>query len=162
MPAKPYFRREPGAPDPLRVAVTRRVRFEEVDSMMIVWHGRYASYFEDARVELGRRYGIGYSDFIRHRTPVPIRQLHVDHLIPLKFDEIITIEGILHWSEAARINFEFRIHTEEGKLACTGYTIQLMLDSELTVLLAPPPFFQDFLKRWKHGQLGDGSQGESS
>ena len=30
------------------------VRFSEVDSMNIVWHGSYALYFENAREEFGR------------------------------------------------------------------------------------------------------------
>ena len=68
---KPYFPRRVGDPPPLRILVQRRVRFEEVDPLGIVWHGRYPGYFEDARVALGSRYGIGYEDFIRHGVPVP-------------------------------------------------------------------------------------------
>ena len=30
------------------------IRFSEVDSMGVVWHGNYAKYFEDAREEFGR------------------------------------------------------------------------------------------------------------
>ena len=62
---KPYFRRGEGQPPPLRAITKRRVRFEEVDPLGIVWHGRYPSYFEDARVELGRKYGIDYMDFYK-------------------------------------------------------------------------------------------------
>jgi len=36
------------------------VRFSEVDSMGIVWHGSYAKYFEDAREEFGKKYNLGY------------------------------------------------------------------------------------------------------
>lgn len=50
---KAYFRPVPGAPAPLCVTTQREVRFEEVDVMRIVWHGRYASYFEDGRVAPG-------------------------------------------------------------------------------------------------------------
>ncbi len=41
---KPYFQPVPGGPPPLRMIVKRQVRFEEVDSMGIVWHGHYAGY----------------------------------------------------------------------------------------------------------------------
>ncbi len=153
MAREPYFPHVPGAPAPLRITVRQRVRFDEVDSVGIVWHGRYASYFEDARVAFGRRHGVGYADFIRHRVPVPIRQIHVDHLMPLRFDDLIDIETILHWSEAARINFEFCIRTVQGELACTGYTVQLMLDEKLELLLSPPPFYREFLERWRRGEL---------
>src|SRR3974390_241329 len=101
---KPYFPIVPEAPAPLSLVVPRRVRFEEVDSMGIVWHGCYPGYFEDGRVALGHRYGISYSDFIREQIPVPVRQMQVDYHRPLHFEEDFEIRTILHWSEAARIN----------------------------------------------------------
>lgn len=37
-----------------------RVRFSEVDSMQIVWHGEYVRYFEDGREAFGREFaGLG-------------------------------------------------------------------------------------------------------
>ena len=37
-----------------------RVRFSEVDSMQVVWHGEYMRYFEDGREDFGRRFaGLG-------------------------------------------------------------------------------------------------------
>jgi len=36
------------------------IRFSEVDSMGVVWHGNYAKYFEDAREEFGRKYDLEY------------------------------------------------------------------------------------------------------
>jgi acyl-CoA thioester hydrolase len=150
---KPYFPTVPGAPAPLSLVVPRRVRFEEVDSMGIVWHGCYPGYFEDGRVALGHRYGISYSDFIREQIPVPVRQMQIDYHRPLRFEEDFEIRTILHWSEAARINFEYEIHTAQGQLVCTGCTVQLMLDRDFNVLLGPPPFFAAFLTRWKRGEL---------
>lgn len=149
---KPYFQPVPGGPPPLRVVVTRSVRFEEVDSMGIVWHGRYAGYFEDGRVALGHKYGISYSDFIRQRYPVPIRQLGVEYIEPLYFEDDIEIEAILYWSEAARLNFGYTIR-KGSSIVCTGYTVQLMLDENGELLLSPPPFYLDFMDKWRKGQL---------
>ena len=36
------------------------IRFNEVDSMGIVWHGSYPLYFEDAREEFGKIYHLEY------------------------------------------------------------------------------------------------------
>ncbi len=150
---KPYFPPVKGAPSPLRLTIRRRVRFEEVDSMGIVWHGCYPSYFEDARVALGHRYGISYSDFIREQVPVPVRQMQIDYLSPLRFEDDMDITAILHWSDAARINMEYEVHNAHGQLVCAGCTVQMMLDCSLNVLLTPPPFFTEFLQRWKRGEL---------
>jgi acyl-CoA thioester hydrolase len=150
---KSYFRSVPGAPSPLRLTLERQVRFEEVDSMGIVWHGRYPSYFEDGRVALGHRYGISYSDFIREQVPVPIRRMEIDYHHPLRFEDEFEIETILHFSDAARVNFEYIISNTQARLICTGCTVQLMLDSSLNVLLSNPPVFMAFLERWKQGEL---------
>ncbi len=122
--------------------------------MRIVWHGRYPGYFEDARVALGSRYGVGYEDFIRHGVPAPIRRLQIDYLTPLRFREEFEIEAILHWADAARLDFEFLIRTTDGSLAATGCSVQLMLDLEGEVLLVPPPFVRAMREQWRAGALG--------
>jgi acyl-CoA thioester hydrolase len=150
---QPYFRRSEGDPPPLRTTVRRRVRFEEVDPMGIVWHGRYPGFFEDARVALGTSYGIGYEDFFRHGVPAPIRKLQIDYLTPLRFREEFSIEAILHWSDAARLDFEFLIRAN-GTLAATGCSVQLMLAPTGDLLLLPPPFVRAFREQWQTGKLG--------
>ena len=39
---------------------TIKVRFSEIDSMQIVWHGEYVRYFEHRRQACGKRYGFDY------------------------------------------------------------------------------------------------------
>lgn len=150
---KPYFREKNGDPAPLHVKVSRRVRFEETDPLGIVWHGHYASYFEDARAALGERYGMGYLDYYENGVIAPIRKMHADYLRPLRFHEEFEVEGTLHWTDAARINFSYIITDSAGLITTTGYTVQVMLDRESNLLLVPPPFHSAFRKRWKEGEL---------
>ena len=151
---RPYFpARQGDHPPPLRARVQRRVRFEEVDPLGIVWHGRYPSYFEDARVLLGERYGIGYDDFRAHQVLAPIKKLHIDYVKPLRFGEEFSIEGVLHWAEAARLNFEFVIRDAREQVTTTGFSVQLLLDPSGEVLMAHPPFCQAFRERWRAGEL---------
>lgn len=149
---KQPFKTPPGAPRPLSFTVERRVRFEEVDALGIVWHGRYPSYIEDVREALGDHYGIGYLDFFREGVVAPIRQLHLDYHLPLQLHDQFTIKGELHWSEAARLNFTYEIFNAQGGLATSGHSIQMILDYQSrAVLMVPPPFLQSFLERWQQG-----------
>jgi acyl-CoA thioester hydrolase len=150
---KPYFRPQEGAPQQLRCSVERTVRFEEVDALGIVWHGRYPSYFEDGRVLLGEKYGLGYMDLYNQGIVSPIKQMHVDYQLPLRFGDPFTIEAILHWSDAVRLNHEFILRNAEGAVTTTGYTVQLMMDQEDNVLMVPPPFYDEFRQRWQAGEL---------
>ncbi len=150
---KPYFPSAKSGPPPLRITVERKVRFEETDPLAIVWHGRYASYFEDVRCALGEKYNIGYLDFHSNGIVTPIRIMHADYRLPLKLREAFTIEGILHWTEAARINMEYVIRNSEGHIATTAYTVQVFLDLDNNLLLMPPAFYRDFCDKWREGLL---------
>ncbi|SDZ76604.1 acyl-CoA thioester hydrolase [Desulfuromusa kysingii] len=150
---KPYFRRQDNAPEPLRCRVDRVVRFEEVDALAIVWHGRYPSYFEDGRVLLGEKYGLGYMDFYHQGVIAPIKQIHVDYKLPLRFGDHFTIEALLHWTDATRLNHEFIIRNAAGEITTTGYSVQLLMDQEQNVLMLPPPCYEQFRQRWLSGEL---------
>ncbi|RMD75725.1 MAG: acyl-CoA thioesterase [Lentisphaerae bacterium] len=142
-------------PPPLRFTVRgQRVRFDECDPLGIVWHGRFTSYFEDARVAHGRHYGIGYLDFRRHHVATPIKQLYHEYLVPLKFDEEFSTEAILHWSEAARLNYEFIVRNLAGDVVACGWSVQLMVNPEtFETLLVQPAFYRDFCHAWQRGAL---------
>jgi acyl-CoA thioester hydrolase len=151
--SRAYFPAQEGAPAPLRIVVERQVRFEEVDPLNIVWHGRYPSFFEDARVAFGEKFGLGYLECYDQGILMPIKKMHLDYFRPLRFPERFTIEGILHYSQAARLNFEFILRNLAGEVTTTGYTVQMMLDTEQNIMLIPPPFVAAFLERWKEGEL---------
>ncbi len=145
------FKTSPGDPAPISLTIKRTVRFEEVDSMGIVWHGRYFSYFEDARVALGDYLGLGYLDYYGKGVLAPIKETWADYLKPLRFGETAEVTATLHYTEAARINTSFSIVNEKGETVTRGYSIQLLLDAGGTVLLLPPPFHAEAYKRWKEG-----------
>lgn len=150
---KNYFKKSAHDPQALRCCVERVVRFEEVDALGIVWHGRYPSYFEDGRVLLGEQYGLGYLDLYEQGIIAPIKQMHVDYQRPLRFGELFSIEAILHWSDAVRLNHEFILRNAAGEITTTGYTVQLLMDNEDNVLMLPPTFYAEFRQRWQAGAL---------
>ncbi len=151
MPRKKYFNTPADAPQPLTVVTGRRVRFEEVDSIGMVWHGRYPSYFEDGRIAFGDTYGLAYSTFVQHRVMAPIAQMHFDFKSPLRFDEQTTIETSLHWNDAMRLDFSYIIRSSNGNIAATGYTVQLLTEPDGTVLFAPPDWIIRFRQKWLAG-----------
>ncbi|MEA3466085.1 MAG: acyl-CoA thioesterase [Thermodesulfobacteriota bacterium] len=148
---KRWFPKVENSPEPLSMVVERQVRFEEVDALGIVWHGRYPGYFEDARVALSAKYGLGYMDFYSKGVVTPIKQMHVEYHQPLRFEDHFTIEGRWHWSAAARLNFEFILRNAQQQMVTSGYTVQMLLDCEYNMLVVPPLFYQQFLQRWQEG-----------
>jgi acyl-CoA thioester hydrolase len=137
----------------LRAEAPRRIRFEETDPLGIVWHGRYPSFFEDARMALGEKFQVDYLTFYTSGVVTPIKRMHIDYILPLRFQDEVVIEGIHHWSDAARINIEYIIRNAQGETATRGYTVQMMLDVQGSILLVPPDFYLEFSRRWQAGEL---------
>jgi acyl-CoA thioester hydrolase len=152
-----YFESEPDAPEPLTVCTTRRVRFEELDPLRIVWHGRYVSYFEDGRVAFGRKYGLSYEEFMHHRLAAPIVKLHIDYMAPLTFDDEITIETTLHWCSAQRLNFEFNVFNGKGQKAASGYSVQVLTDLKGNIFFVAPDWVEEFRRKWLAGEITNSS-----
>jgi len=149
-----YFPRSDSDPAPLHVSVKRRVALREVDAVAIVWHGRYADYFEDAATELRRACGLTYADFRDAGLSAPIVQFHVDHHAPLVLDEEMTIRASLVWTGAARLNTEYEVLKDDGTTAAAGYSVQMLTDAVTgEPCLAPPPLLQRCLQRWREGEF---------
>ncbi|MCP4106210.1 MAG: acyl-CoA thioesterase [Desulfobacteraceae bacterium] len=150
---KPYFRQTENAPDPLITIVKTVTRFEEIDAMGIAWHGRFASYFEDARVSLGDKYQLGYFDLFDHGILAPLKKIHIDFQIPVFFKEEIYIECLLHYTEASKILTEYIIKKKDNKTAATGYVIQMLLNKRYELFLTQPEYYKNFCEKWKKGEI---------
>ena len=70
----------------LKATVPLKIRFSEVDSMNIVWHGSYVMYFEDAREAFGGKYGIAYLDIFGNGYYAPLVDLSFKYKSPITYD----------------------------------------------------------------------------
>jgi acyl-CoA thioester hydrolase len=141
------------APPPLAVETARVVRFNEVDPLNVVWHGHYASYFEDARLAFGERYGLSYQAMYAAGFATPIKRLHVDYEAPLRFNQECGITAVLFWNDAARLDFEYLIRDMQGRVLTRGYTVQLFVSLGGELSYAKPDFYEAFCQRWQKGLL---------
>lgn len=140
-------------PRPLSATVERTVRFEEVDALNVMWHGRYPSYFEDARVAFGETYGLSYQHLYEAGYVVPIKQMGIDYVAPLRFGQRCRITCTLHWTNGAKLNFSYVITDTAGVVLTTGYTVQLFLTRDLALCMCKPEYAAEFCRRWQRGEL---------
>ena len=125
------------------------VRFGEVDSMAIVWHGNYIKYFEDGRESFGSKYDLGYLDVHRHNVMIPIVKVTCDYKRPLVYGDTAIIETRFINSEAAKIQFEYSLFRKSDlELMATGSSMQVFLTPEKELLLTAPEFFIGWKKKW--------------
>ena len=125
------------------------VRFSEVDSMNIAWHGSYALYFEDAREEFGRVFGLSYQLFKYEGYPAPLVELNFKFIKPLLHGQRARVDVIYRNSPAAKIVFNYEIHlVEDNSLVTTGVSTQVFLDSELNLMWTNPSFYEEWKKKY--------------
>lgn len=130
-------------PTSLMETITVRVRFNEVDSLGIVWHGNYVKYLEDGREAWGRKYGIPYMTLYHtHGYAVPIVKMDMEFKRPLKYEETFTVETRFVDSPAAKLILQYTIFNEAGEVVLTAETVQVFLAKETSEMeLFSPTFF---------------------
>lgn len=136
-------------PAALTDRTTLRVRFSEIDSMQIVWHGEYVRYFEDGRESFGRHYGLNYMSIYREGYMVPIVDLACQFKQSLTFGEEAIVETRYIVCEAAKIQFEYTIfRASDMNIVATGSTTQVFINLKKELELLNPPFYQLWKKKW--------------
>ncbi len=139
----------------LKVSKTFDVRFSEVDSMNIVWHGSYPLYFEDAREAFGKKYGLEYMNFFKHGYFAPLVELTFHYKKPIKYGMVPRIDIMYKATEAAKIVFDYEIRNpEDESLLATGHSVQVFMDLNYQLVWDNPPFYQE----WKHRVLSDNDE----
>ena len=125
------------------------VKFNEVDSLGIVWHGHYVRYFEDGREAFGKAYDIDYLTFYKNKFVVPIVNVNCDYKRFLRYGDRLSIETEYVPCDAAKINFNYRLsNTTNGELIVTGSTVQVFLSSDtLALQLTNPAFFEEWKRK---------------
>jgi acyl-CoA thioester hydrolase len=107
---------------------TIRVRYAETDQMGFVYYGIYATYFEVARVELMRQFGISYKELEREGILMPVTHFDIRYTKPARYDDMLTVSTHLTSLTAARVTFEYKVHEAANKI-CEATTVLAFLDA---------------------------------
>ncbi len=129
------------------------VRFSECDSLKVVWHGNYVTYFEDGRESFGNEYALAYLQIYEQSGfAVPLVSLEVNYKKMVSVGEKITVETTLIDTPAAKLIFEYKIYNSKKEVVCTGKTVQVFLHVEKQELMIVVP---DFFENWKRKYLSE-------
>ena len=133
----------------LKATVPLKIRFSEVDSMNIVWHGSYVMYFEDAREAFGKKYGLAYLDIFGNGFYAPLVDLSFKYKSPITYDMKPEITITYKPVDAAKIVFDYEIsNPENGDVLATGHSVQVFMDLNYQLVWTNPDFYEEWKKRW--------------
>ena len=138
-------------------SVTFEVRFPEVDSYGVVWHGHYVAYFEVARNALCAAFGLTPAEALAHGYKVPITRVTMDLKRPARLDDVLTVSARLAPPETAKLAMDYEIRrTPTGELLASGTTEQVVLDPSGQLLLTFPAAVKTLVARVLAFQRGEG------
>lgn len=124
------------------------IRFGEVDSMGIVWHGNYVKYLEDARESFGKQYGLGYMDvFNNYGFMLPVVKIDIDYKNQLFYEDEVEMKVNLIENPASKLIFEYELRRKKDNLLIIkALSIQVFMNSKRKLELNTPKFFEEWKK----------------
>lgn len=122
------------------------VEFFDVDSMQIVWNGRYFDYFEMARCRLFSSLGIDYQSLFANGYLLPLAKTNAKFIRPLRFgDEAVVKATLTEWEYLIRVAFEIR-NRKTGLITTKGESTQIFCNKEGENLMIVPLEIQKRIK----------------
>ncbi len=91
--------------------------------MGVVYYAEYLHFFERARSEYIRHFGMSYSEIEKKGILLPVREVECRYRSPARYDELILIRiGIGEWGRASLV-FAYEIWNEDkSRLLAEGMT----------------------------------------
>ena len=129
----------------LTVQKTIDIRFSEVDSMGVVWHGSYVKFLEDGRECFGDKYSLGYIEVASKDLLIPIVDMKLSYRKSAKYGDKLVVETTFINSLAAKIVFEYKIYRESDMaLLVKAKTTQVFTDKDGQLLFTNPEFYSNW------------------
>ena len=104
------------------------VRFNEVDSYGIAWHGHYVAWMEVGRNELAARFGLAVDQMAAAGYLVPVVSLELKYLRPARYNERLTVRTTVRRAETPTMEFRTVIVGADGRPVARGITVHALTD----------------------------------
>jgi acyl-CoA thioester hydrolase len=123
------------------------VRFNEVDSYGVAWHGHYVAWMEVGRNDLAGRFGIDAAQLAAMGYLAPVVELDLKYRRPARYDEELRVLTTARRTETATLEFSCRICAADGTLCAAGRTVHALTDRAGILQYRLPPEVAERLER---------------
>jgi acyl-CoA thioester hydrolase len=124
-----------------------RVRFNEVDSWGMAWHGHFIAWFEAGRMALLSKFRLLPTEFTQMGYIAPVVDLKCQFKEPALMDEELLVRTTVLKPTKAALTFQFEVLRQgDGKLLALGEETQVLLTLDGRMLYFIPQELKDKLK----------------
>ena len=114
-----------------------RVRYGEVDQMGFLYHANYVNYFDAARTEMIRSFGVSNFELESEGIMIPVLEVNVKYGKPAHYDDVLTIRTSI--KEPARIKTTFHYQVLRGGECLTKGSVTVAFMNAKTKSACRPP-----------------------
>jgi acyl-CoA thioester hydrolase len=114
-----------------------KVRFYEVDSYQVVWHGHYIAWFEVGRNEFAARFGLDPVQLKELGLMAPVVDLRCIFKKAAAFGDEVLIQTTMERCETAKLVFHYTVMRDKEILA-EGSTTHVLTDLKGVMLYQIP------------------------
>ncbi|MCW2949641.1 MAG: hypothetical protein JWN41_654 [Thermoleophilia bacterium] len=118
------------ARSPFTFSACTRVAFSDTDAQGIVYYGRYAPYFDVARVELWRSFGIDPHGDV-HIGEFVMRAFDIEYHAPARFDDVLEVFIRVAKLGRTSMQYEFAVVLNDGSDTLLATSTQTLVNVDL-------------------------------
>jgi acyl-CoA thioester hydrolase len=104
------------------------VRFNEIDSYHVAWHGHYVAWLEVGRNELAGRFGLDARQLAASGFLGPVVVLELKYLRPARFNEELTVRTTVRRTDTPTLEFHSVIVGPDGAPCARAKTVHALTD----------------------------------
>lgn len=125
-----------------------RIYYHDTDCGGVVYYANYLKYLEEARSEYFESRGLIIKDLRNEGIGFVVARQEIDYKLPSFYGDTLEIKTRVTEANLTRVNFEYDIVNQNGKLIAKAKTILVFVDKSLKPKRIP----EDILNK-----LSDGS-----
>ena len=99
------------------------VYYKDIDQMGIVYYSRYLEYFEMARTELLRSFGVNVTELEEGGVFLPVVHVECDYKEGARFEEVLDVAASISSKPRSTLRIDYSIsRSRDRKVLVTGHT----------------------------------------
>lgn len=116
--------------------------------MGVAYHTHFLDYFEEARTEALRAFGLAYKTLEEHGVIMPVVEAAVRYHRPAHYDDLLAIETVFDASQRTRVAVEYTVRCAgEDDVLVTGRVVLCFVDAARRRPIAAPALVRHAFER---------------
>ena len=120
-----------------------KIYYHDTDCGGVVYYANYLKYLEEARSEYFEERGLIIKDMLKDGIGFVVARQEIDYRSPSFYGDTLEVKTRITDASSTRVNFEYDIVKDSGKLVASAKTVIVFVDKTLKPKRIP----EDILKK---------------